>query len=94
MTESQLFQYVCVFEEANQAKNFKLYLLKEQFLIDSLEEEGDTICFIGAKNMIENIERYDLLKDQYLNVERRPAGLDVDEAEEKGLNETFSYYGT
>lgn len=94
MEETQEFQYVCMFENPEQAKRFKEYLLKEKFLINSIEEEGDTICFLGADNMVDQLERYDLPTDQSMNVERRPAGLDVDEAEEKDLNESFSYYGT
>jgi hypothetical protein len=83
-----------MFSEVSHARAFAKWIRGHLKNKDSLEEEGDTICFIGPSGAIDEIERYDLPTDASLSVERRPAGMDVDEADESGVNETFSYYGT
>ena len=87
------FQYVCMFDDQVDGKKFKNYLLANSSGMENVEDEGHTICFVGAKRLLSLISRYKLAPGITLQVERRPAGTDPDEADAEGLVESFEYYG-
>ena len=88
------YQYVCMFEKPKDAKPFKKFLTSSDGTITNLEDVGHTICFIGPKAMLALVERYKLPEGITLQVERRPAGSDPDDAEAEGTVESYAYYGS
>lgn len=67
---------------------------RNEGVVTNLEDEGHTICFIGPTKVFELIESYQLPEGITLQVERRPAGSDPDDAEAEGVLESFAYYGS
>lgn len=88
------YQYVCIFDDLTDGKNFYHHIKSKELSIENLEDEGHTICFVGTQKLLSEIEKYKLPVGVTLQVERRPAGSDPDEAESEGLVEFFAYYGT
>ncbi len=88
------YQYVCMFDEPDNAQPFKRFLESKKTGFKKVEDHGHTICFVGAEDMLAVIETYKLPEGITLQVERRPEGSDPDEAEADGSVESFAYYGT
>jgi hypothetical protein len=93
-TDAEQYQYVCMFEEPKQARLFKKFLASSKAEFTHLEDAGHTICFVGSTDMLAIVETYKIPDGITLQLERRPAGSDPDEAEADGTVECFAYYGT
>jgi hypothetical protein len=88
------YQYVCIFDDEEEGGEFKIYIKKYGKSFSRLEDAGHTICFVGSKKMLSVVERYRLPDDATMHVERRPAGIDSDQAAADGLEESFVYHGS
>lgn len=87
------YQYVCMFDNQKDARPFKKHVASSKANLSNLEDEGHTICFIGPSDLLSLIEAYKLPEGITLQVERRPAGVDPDDAEAEGTVESYAYYG-
>ena len=87
------YQYVCMFDEPKHARPFKNCLAASKAAFTNLEDEGQTISLVGADEMLALIEEYKLPEEITLQVERRPAGSEPEDAEADATLESFAYYG-